>query len=104
MCERGLTSEDINAAAIDEVSQRDFGFATKLTDELVREALDPCRVVADKKAQGGTAPEEVNRQLDLIEKAIESDAAQLAARQKLVSEAGEKLTQAVKKIIAANPA
>mgnify|MGYP000861437408 CR=1 FL=1 len=104
MCERGLTSEDINAAAIDEVSQRDFGFATKLTDELVREALDPCRVVADKKAQGGTAPEEVNRQLDLIEKAIESDAAQLAARQKLVSEAGEKLTQAVEKIIAANPA
>lgn len=104
MCERGLTSEDINAAAIDEVSQRDFGFATKLTDELVREALDPCRVVADKKAQGGTAPEEVNRQLDLIEKVIESDASQLAARQKLVSEAGEKLTQAVEKIIAANPA
>ena len=80
MCDRRLTSADIDRAAVNEVAKQMFGFETKLTDEMIAEALDPRRVVAEKKALGGTAPEEVTRQLELIERQIDSDAAELKAR------------------------
>ncbi len=103
MCERGVTSEDIDAAAIDEVSTRLFGFKTKLTDALVREALDPCRVVNEKSAIGGTAPDEVSRQLDLIERGVAADEILLAQREEGVGEARQALDEAVDALIARNP-
>lgn len=100
MCDRGLTSADIDRAAVNEVSKSVFNFETSLSEELIKEALDPRRVVAEKKALGGTAPEEVNRQLDLIEKAIEADEALLASRVAQIQSAKEALETAVSTAIA----
>lgn len=94
MCDRHLTSADIDRAAINEVSQQLFGFDTKLTDELVAEALDPRRVVAEKTTIGGTAPAEVTRQLDLIEEQIRNDEAALSGREAQIASAADELKSA----------
>lgn len=97
LCDRHLTSADIDRAAINEVSQSLFGFDTRLSDEMIREALDPRRVVMEKTAIGGTHPDEVARQLDLIEARIHADEAvlderlaQLTAAQRLLADEVEK--------------
>ena len=100
MCDRGLTSADINAAAISEVSQKMFGFDTKLTDALVAEALDPRRVVSEKKAVGGTEHNEVCRQLAVLRERLAADEAQLAARRKQVADAQQRLADAVAQMTA----
>ena len=41
MYDRGLSCADIDRKAINEVSLPNFGFETTMTDELIREALDP---------------------------------------------------------------
>lgn len=96
MNSRHLTAADINRAAVNEASQSLYGFDTKLTDELIREALDPKRVADEKTCIGGTQPAEVTRQLDLIEEQIKADETVLAARQEQLTNANTKLAAAVK--------
>ena len=95
MCDRHLTSADIDRAAVNEVSKKMFNFETSLTDDLIAEALDPRRVVAEKKALGGTAPTEVSRQLDLISTQIDSDAAELETRCNQLASAKDTLEKGV---------
>ena len=100
MCETHRTSADIDRAAVNAACKSLFGFETKLTDALIAEALDPKRVVSEKKIIGGTEANEVTRQLDLIEKGIEADEAVLAERKAQLADAGKRLADAVKAAIA----
>ena len=100
MCDRELTSADINREAINEVSRSLFNFETKLTDELVREALDPCRVVQEKKCIGGTAHEEVLRQIGLLREELAQDEKRLAERLEHTEKAARKLKEAVQQFVA----
>ena len=99
MCETHRTSADIDRAAVNAACKSLFGFETKLTDALISEALDPKRVVSEKKVIGGTHPDEVTRQLDAIEKAIEADEAVLGERKAQLAEADKRLAQAVNEVI-----
>ncbi|HAW45618.1 MAG TPA: hypothetical protein DCW60_04625 [Sutterella sp.] len=86
-------ANEIDAATVNAIALEHFGKATGLTDEDVKDALDPRRVALLKKALGGPAPEEVTRQLDLIEKTIDADDAfldDLTASQKAAKDALEK--------------
>ena len=100
MCERHLSATDIDRKAINEVSQSLYGFDTTLSDELIREALDPKRVVCEKTCIGGTHPQEVARQLDLIELQIKADECVLADRQEQLHKAHSKLNAIVEEAIA----
>lgn len=100
MCDRELTSADIDREAINEVSRSLFNFETKLTDELVREALDPCRVVQEKKCIGGTAHEEVLRQIGLLREELAQDEKRLAERLEHTEKATRKLKEAVQQFVA----
>lgn len=99
MNDAGLTAADINRTAVEKATKALYGFDTKLTDELIREALDPKRVAYEKTCIGGTAPDEVTRQLDLIEEQIKADEAALAERKAQLSGADELLASEVKKAI-----
>ena len=99
MCDRRLTAADINRDAIDEASRALYGFETKLTDEMIREALDPRRVVLEKTALGGTHPDEVSRQLDLIEAQIKNDEKVLEERRAQLAKADALLAQKVKEAL-----
>ena len=96
----GRTAADIDRAAVEKATVELHGFKTKLTDELIREALDPKRVVYEKTCIGGTAPQEVARQLDCIEKQIKADEAQLEARRAQLADADALLAEKVKQAIA----
>ena len=100
MCDRHLTSADINAASINEVSREMFNFDTKLSDALIKEALDPRRVVSEKKTIGGTEHQEVLRQLQLLRQQLEADEKTLQTRREQVAHAAKDLENAVQGLIA----
>ena len=85
LCDEKKTCGAINRAAVNAVSTKLFGFETKLTDELIRQALDPARIAEAKNITGGTARDEVSRQLDAIEQGIRADEALLAERMEKVN-------------------
>ena len=99
--DRGLTSAEINRAAINEVSVKEFGFETKLTDELIYEALDPVRITEAKKTLGGTAKAEVARQLDALEEQLLKDKATCRERVTHLNNAKAELDAMTDSMIAA---
>jgi argininosuccinate lyase len=100
MCERHLTSADIDQKAVDAACMALYGFKTALSDEMIREALDPKRVVYEKTCIGGTHPQEVARQLDLLEAQARADEQVLASRLAQLENAGSRLSASVKAAIA----
>ena len=100
MNEKGLTATDIDRNAVEKATKELFGFDTKLTDELIREALDPRRVAYEKTCIGGTAPGEVSRQLDLVEAQIKADEDELKVRQAQLDSADALLAEKVQEAIA----
>lgn len=101
MYDRGLTCAEIDRKAINEVSVPAFGFETKMTDELIREALDPVRIAEAKKVIGGTAKEEVAHQLDMIEEQLMKDKAVCAQRHEHLAKAKAELDALTDAMIAA---
>ncbi len=71
--EANETSEDIRREDLEAVSRALFEASTKMTDEDIRTALDPARIVAAKKIPGGTELNEVCRQLKLLEETLAND-------------------------------
>lgn len=101
LCDRQLTGLDIDRTAINEVMQKEFGKETSLTEELIQEALDPMRIAQAKKCLGGTAREEVTRQLDALEKQLEADEALTADRVAGLAAAKARLDAATNSMITA---
>lgn len=100
MCERHLTSADIDVEAINEVFTKKYGFRTSLTNVLVKEALDPRRVVSEKKVIGGTEHNEVLHQIEVLRKRLEADEKKLSERKDQVEQANKELTRKVSELIA----
>lgn len=98
LCKEGLDSSHIDRARVNEAMKEQLGAETKLTDELIKEALDPSRIAEAKKCIGGTSAEEVKRQLDLLEEQIDADEKVLADRLMYLAQAKEELNVAVKKL------
>lgn len=72
-----------------------------MTDELIREALDPVRIAEAKKVIGGTAKEEVAHQLDMIEEQLMKDKAVCAQRYEHLAKAKAELDALTDAMIAA---
>lgn len=70
-----------------------------MTEDDVRSGLDPKRIAMAKRVTGGTAPDEVARQLESRLRAIESDDAELAHRIGRVADAKAKLEREVHEVI-----
>ncbi len=100
MYDRGLSCADIDRKAINEVSVPNFGFETTMTDELIREALDPVRIAEAKKIIGGTAKEEVAHQLDVLEEQMMKDKAVCAERRDHLAKANAELDALTEAMIA----
>lgn len=72
-CAQGKTADGIDKEAINKAAKDLYGIETKLTDALIKEALDPVRVVNEKTCLGGTEPHEVQRQISLLLKHLQED-------------------------------
>lgn len=93
-----MDSSKIDRALVNKIAKEHFGFETKLTDNLIKEALDPTRIAEAKKCLGGTAMAEVKRQLDLLEDQIEKDEKILADRVVQIENAALNLRASVKEL------
>ncbi|MCF0254422.1 MAG: hypothetical protein HUK26_08835, partial [Duodenibacillus sp.] len=85
---------------LNRISGEIFGKGLKITDAQVQQALDPVQNAYSKTVAGGTAPEEVLRQLGLIEEAVNRDEAEIARREAGLAAAREAMNKAVDKLIA----
>lgn len=100
MIEHNKKADEIGTDVVNPIFMRLFGRTTSMTDEEVRAALDPTKIAYAKKCIGGTAPEEVTRQLKSRQAVLDSDNAELAARESAVAEAKAELEAEVAKMIA----
>ena len=76
-----------------------FGKKLSITDAQIQEALDPVKNAYSKKVIGGTAPEEVERQLKVTEKALIRDEALIAEHEAKLAAASEKLESQVEALV-----
>lgn len=99
LTENEKKATDIDAEVLNRISEKLFGKKLSITDAQIQEALDPVKNAYSKKVIGGTAPEEVERQLKVIEEALSRDEALIAEREAKLAEASEKLESEVKAIV-----
>ena len=100
MLETGKRADEIGTDVVNPIYRALFGRETGMTDDEIHAALDPVAIAYAKKCIGGTAPEEVERQLESRQKALDEDNAELQARLERVAAAKAGLEQAVTEAIA----
>ena len=64
---------DITAESLSEVSDSVSGKKLEISDDRLRQILDPSLAVLRHEGRGGTAPEEVRKYIGLLEKALRKD-------------------------------
>ncbi|GBO94480.1 argininosuccinate lyase [Mesosutterella multiformis] len=94
-----LKADETGLSVIAPVFRDVVGRETTMTEDDVRSGLDPKRIAMAKRVTGGTAPDEVARQLESRLRAIESDDAELAHRIGRVADAKAKLEREVHEVI-----
>lgn len=100
MTEHNKNADEIGTAEVNPIFEKLFGRKTSMTDEEVRAALDPVKIAYAKKCIGGTAPEEVDRQLDNRQAGLDRDNKELAERVARVAAAKAELEAAVDQMTA----
>ncbi len=100
MIEHNKKADEIGTDVVNPIFMKLFGRTTSMTDEEVRAALDPIKIAYAKKCIGGTAPEEVSRQLAQRQSDLDRDEAELQQREAAVNKAKAELEKAVNAFIA----
>lgn len=95
MIEHNKKADEIGTDVVNPIFMKLFGRTTTMTDEEVRAALDPVKIAYAKKCIGGTAPEEVSRQLAQRQADLNRDEMELANRENTVAEAKRTLEKTV---------
>jgi argininosuccinate lyase len=89
LMDAGLQAHQATPALVDAAAQEVAGRPAGLDAASVEAALDPTRSVAARRAQGGTAPEEVRRMAVRMQAAVASDQARTAAWRAQLASASE---------------
>ncbi len=92
---------DIDSAFVDRASREYTGEPVNLSDETIRQVLDPLRAVKARTLLGGTAPSEVQRQIDGSYDRLRQDAETLEGYREKIDAAAAKLENAIDVIIGA---
>jgi argininosuccinate lyase len=98
--ERGLGPADVTPELVDEAAVLYHGEPVRITQEQIRESLDPRRFIHARTLQGGPAPAESMRQADLFEGRLGEDEGTVAAIRNQLASAAETLTRAVDELVA----
>jgi argininosuccinate lyase len=100
--EEGKKPADVDGAFVNRAAQEYIGEPVNLSDGALREALDPLRAVKARTLLGGTAPDEVKRQIDQCYEILRRDSAQLTDKRKKLSDAATRLENAIDAIVGTN--
>ena len=102
MIRGNLRADQIRREDVDRFFMELFQRKTSMSEEQIQQALDPAKLVAAKTVSGGTAPEEVARQLESRIDRLAQDEAELEGRREAQRAAKALLEDEVNAIIA-NP-
>ncbi|HEX9274186.1 MAG TPA: lyase family protein, partial [Candidatus Binatia bacterium] len=97
--EQGKKASDIDSSFVDLAAREYIGEPLSLGDDEIRRVLDPLRAVKARTLIGGTAPEEVQRQVRLCYDLLRRDTEALAQKQKKLDEAATRLEGAIDVIL-----
>ena len=100
LTENDKKATDIDAKVLNDISLKLFGKTLSITDAKIQEALDPVKNAYSKKVIGGTAPEEVERQLSVIEEQLKKDEAAVVAHEKALADSKKAMEAEVDALIA----
>ena len=93
-------ANEIGTDVVNEIFMKLFNKTTSMTDADIQTALDPVLNAHSKKVLGGTAEEEVSRQLARRQAKLNKDNEELAQRVAAVNQAKDRLEAAVSAAIA----
>ena len=99
LMEQKQTAEAIDRKVVSKVFLEIFKRDTVLSEEQIRNALDPVQNVQAKAVTGGPASQEVELQLSEITKRLNGDTKQVSERLNKIAEAKNALDEKVKKIL-----
>jgi argininosuccinate lyase len=97
--ERGLTPAQTTPALLDEAAIEYMGTPVGLSAESLKRSLDPANFVASRTLVGGTAPEEVRRQLAECRASLTRDETEATAARQKIQEAAQKLEAAIDALV-----
>jgi argininosuccinate lyase len=90
---------DIDGSFLDLAAREYFGEPLNLGDDEIRRVLDPLRAVKARTLVGGTAPTEVQRQINHCYDLFRRDTQTLAQKRNKLGEAATKLEAAIDAIV-----
>jgi len=99
--EQGKKPADIDGAFVDQAAREYTGEPLRLSDERIREVLDPDRAARARTLFGGTAPSEVQRQIDNCHELLRRDGEKLSLKRQTLDQAAQKLEEAIDAIVSA---
>jgi argininosuccinate lyase len=97
--EQGKKPLDIDSQFLDQAAREYMGRPIMLDDQRIREVLDPLRAVKTRTLTGGTAPAEVQRQIDACFARLRKDTEVLAGKKRRLADAALRLERAVDAIL-----
>ena len=93
-------ANEIGTEVVNDIFMKLFNRKTSMTDDDIQRALDPVLNAHSKKVLGGTAPEEVERQLARRQAHLDDDVKELQAREEALAKAKATLEAKVAEMIA----
>jgi hypothetical protein len=101
--EQGKRPADVDTAFVDQAAREYIGEPVNLSNETIREALNPLlRAVNARTLFGGTAPTEVKRQIDRCYERLRKDGETLAGKRKKLAGAALLLEQTIDSMVGTN--
>ena len=97
--ERGLTTAETTPELLDEAAIEYMGKPVGLSKESLKRALDPANFIASRTLIGGTAPQEVRRQLAECRAGLTRDETEALAARRQIQEATQKLEAAIDALV-----
>ena len=98
-----LAPGDLNADMLRQVAKSAFGLDVRLSDEWLKQALDPIAFVEARDLLGGAAPKATSKTLALQRSRIKDDCLWLTAARDKLADADRGLTAAIADILAMTP-
>ena len=100
MLTHGKKASEINVDIIAPIAKNLFNIETKVTNEEIQLGLDPVQNANSKDSLGGSAPKEVLRQLDELQKLLDENIIVVAQRKAQLEEAKRKTEAKIQKLLA----
>ena len=97
--DRGLKPQDVTTALLDEASMEYMGEPVGLSNELLRQALDPLEFVNRRTLYGGPSPEECQRRLPEYHAQLKDDQNSVEEKVQKLKEAADKLEKAIDTLV-----